>query len=83
MKFKEIEKLMLKDKQEFNDFLELNRTYGFSMVNIEDFKISETITFGLKQQIGKDTLFQAASMSKSVFAATAMQIGRESGRERV
>ena len=74
MKFKEIEQLMLKDKQKFNEFLELNRTYGFSMVNVEDFKISETITFGLKQPIGKDTLFQAASMSKSIFAATAMRL---------
>jgi CubicO group peptidase (beta-lactamase class C family) len=74
MKFKEIEKLMLKDKQKFNDFLEFNRTYGFSMVNIEDFKISETITFGLKQHISKDTLFQAASMSKSIFAATVMRL---------
>lgn len=74
MKFKEIEKLMLKDTQKFSDFLELNHTYGFSMVNVEDFKISETITFGLKQHIGKDTLFQAASMSKSIFAATAMRL---------
>lgn len=74
MKFEEIEKLMLKDKQKFSDFLELNRTYGFSMVNVEDFEISETITFGLKQHITKDTLFQAASMSKSIFAATMMRL---------
>jgi len=74
MKFEEIEKSMLKDKQKFSDFLELNRTYGFSMVNVEDFEISETITFGLKQHITKDTLFQAASMSKSIFAATMMRL---------
>ncbi|MBU1094229.1 MAG: beta-lactamase family protein [Firmicutes bacterium] len=74
MKFKDIEKLILKKEQTFSDFLELNRIYGFSLVNIENFQISETITFGLKQHIDENTLFQAASMSKSIFAATVMRL---------
>jgi len=74
MIIEKITKNLSKNHKTFQEFLYDNRVYGFSMAVIEDLNIAETLTIGLKQNITENTLFQAASMSKSIFAATMMKL---------
>ena len=55
------------------------RTSAISIALIENFEISETYTYGVKrrtteEKVTPDTLFQAASLSKPVFAVALMQL---------
>jgi CubicO group peptidase (beta-lactamase class C family) len=63
-------KAFTKDYASLRDFLDDNRTYGLSIVSIKEMVIDETITIGTTS----NTLFQAASISKSIFAATIMRL---------
>ncbi len=74
MTFKDIEHKYLGNYSSFEAYLEAHRTYGFSMVLIDQFQITETISKGIKEPITPNTMFQAASISKSIFAVTLMKM---------
>ncbi|MGQ7848727.1 serine hydrolase domain-containing protein [Granulosicoccus sp. 3-233] len=67
--------------KEIPGLLEFHDMPGVSIAIIEDFKIDQLITFGVKDRntlepVTQDTLFQAASMSKSVTAVAAMKMAQ-------
>lgn len=70
---------------EFNEIPGLLEYYdvpGVSIAIIKDFKIDQLLAFGVRNQntlepVTKDTLFQAASMSKSVTAVAAMKMAQQ------
>jgi len=74
MRIKEIVRDISLNYESFEEYLLENHTYGLSIALIEDNNISDTLTIGLKQHIDSNTLFQAASMSKSIFSATVMRL---------
>ncbi|MBX2839849.1 MAG: beta-lactamase family protein, partial [Gammaproteobacteria bacterium] len=61
------------------DLLEYYNVPGVSIALVKDFEIDQLLTYGVKNQntlapVTPDTLFQAASMSKSVAAVAAMKM---------
>ncbi|MCL2365247.1 MAG: beta-lactamase family protein [Defluviitaleaceae bacterium] len=63
----------------FTERMDVCRVNAISIALIENFKISETYTLGTKQKgsmekVTADTLFQAASISKPVFAVAVMRL---------
>jgi len=74
MSVREIIKNVSINYKSFEEYLFENRTYGLSMVLIEDNEISDVFSYSLNQHIDSNTIFQAASMSKSIFAATVMRL---------
>jgi CubicO group peptidase (beta-lactamase class C family) len=61
----------------FDAFLDANRTYGISIAIIKNNQLDETYAIGLKDPIDTKTCFQAASISKSIFAATLMLLDQQ------
>jgi len=71
MKYDDLKQGILKDDQTLHRFLETNRIYGFSLAIVEDYNISNTVIFGIKNS---DIMLQAASISKSIFSFTVMKL---------
>jgi CubicO group peptidase (beta-lactamase class C family) len=71
--------LLTKEHESLEAYLEANRTYGLSIAVIDDDQVPSTLATGLRQPIDESTMFQAASMSKTIFAATVMRLA-EIGR---
>ena len=66
---------------EIPELMELHGVPGVSIATIKNFKIDKILVFGVKNQntqdpVTQDTLFQAASMSKSVTAVAAMKMSQ-------
>ncbi len=66
---------------EIPGLLEIYNVPGVSIAIIKDYEIDQLLAFGIKNQstlapVTKDTLFQAASMSKSVAAVAAMKMSQ-------